>query len=331
MVTGLVLGKFHPLHAGHIGLIRFAMERCDRLFVLVCASDRETIPGDTRLRWVLESVADLPGVQPVLLNYTEDELPNTSLSSRDVSKVWADKISVLLPEIGVIFSSERYGDYLAEMLQCQHLYYDRDRIKYPISATQLRSDLFKNWRFLAEAARPYFVKKICLYGTESTGKSTLTARLAAHFHTSFVPEMAREIIQVTDSCTEEQLFQIATLQAEAINEKVKKANGLLFVDTDINITRSYSRYLFGKELVVPDWIEQANRFDLYLYLDKDAPFVQDGTRLDKGRRDELDIFHRRQLSDRGIHFEQINGNWEERFEKSILIVKRYLSQVWKSE
>lgn len=326
MTTGLVLGKFNPLHKGHIGLIEFAKGKCDELIVLVCASDQETLPGPVRLQWVAESIKDIAGIRPVLINYSETDLPNSSVSSRVVSQVWAKKISEIIPRIDIIFSSEKYGEYLAEFLACRHESYDPQRIKFPVSATDLRTNLFESWRFLADSARPYFVRKICISGTESTGKSTLTQRLASHFQTSFVPEMAREIIETTDECTEMHLVQIATLHAQTINEKIKTANKILFVDTDLNITRSYSRYLFKKDLIVPGWIEQANQFDLYLYLDNDAPYIQDGTRLDKLRRDELDFYHQKQLSDKGINFILIDGNWDQRYRKAVSVVEDYLSK-----
>ena len=38
------------------------------------------------------------------------------------------------------------------------------------------------------------VKKVAIIGPESTGKSTLSQRLAAHYHTLWVPEYAREYL-----------------------------------------------------------------------------------------------------------------------------------------
>ena len=135
--------------------------------------------------------------------------------------------------------------------------------------------------------------------------------------------MAREVIEETDECTEQHLIEIAELQAKTIKQKYVTANKLLFVDTDINITRSYSKYLFGKDLIVQNWVEEANLFDLYLFLDNDAPHIQDGTRLDKVRRDELNNFHLNELNDRKIKFELITGNWEERFQKSISLIDKF--------
>lgn len=38
------------------------------------------------------------------------------------------------------------------------------------------------------------MKKVVVIGPESTGKSTLSALLAAHFHTVWTPEYAREYL-----------------------------------------------------------------------------------------------------------------------------------------
>ena len=324
MEIGLVLGKFNPLHLGHKALIEFAQEKCDELIVLICASEKETINGSTRLNWVKDCFKSNSKIRPILLNYLEAELPNTSVSSKEVSAIWASKLKTLFPQIDIIFSSEIYGNYLAEILKCRHICFDIDRKAFNISATEINSNVFKHWNFLATSVRPFYVKKICVYGTESTGKSTITEKLANYFQTTFVPEMAREIIEETEECRENHLIQIAELQAKTINEKVKTANKLLFVDTDLNITSSYSQFLFTKKLVVDSWVEEANNFDLYLYLDNDAPFIQDGTRLDKTRRDELNLSHKKQLIDKGINYHLVTGNWDERFAKSVEIVKTLL-------
>ncbi|MDX1938820.1 MAG: AAA family ATPase [Flavihumibacter sp.] len=324
MEIGLVLGKFNPLHLGHIALIEFAQEKCNELIVLICASDKETTNGSTRLNWVKNCFKGNPKIRPILLNYLEAEFPNTSVSSKEVSTIWASKLKTLFPQIDIIFSSEIYGNYLAEILKCRHICFDIERKSFNISASEINSNIYKYWNFLPTPVRPYYVKKICLYGTESTGKSTITEKLANYFQTTFVPEMAREIIEATEECTENHLIQIAELQAKTINEKIKTANKLLFIDTDLNITSSYSQFLFNKKLVVDNWVDEANNFDLYLYLDNDAPFIQDGTRLDKERRDELNISHKKQLIGKGIKYQLVTGNWDERFEKSVEIVKRLL-------
>jgi HTH-type transcriptional repressor of NAD biosynthesis genes len=320
MTRGLVLGKFYPLHNGHIELIKFALNHCDELIVWLCASNKETIPGKIRLQWIKETFQQLEKIKPVLFLYNEKELPNTSESSLEVSTLWAEQIAKELPPVDIIFSSEKYGDYLSEFLHCKHMSYDLQQEKNHISATAIRLNPMKCWNDIAPAAQNYFVQKVCISGTESTGKSTLAELLAKHYNTTFVPEMARFVMEHTDECTEEHLQQIARLQTQTIQEKLYTANKLLFVDTDINTTRSYSKYLFNKKLLVSEMINEINQFELYLFLENDAPHVQDGTRLDKKRRDDLNNFHKKELLLQGIKYESISGSWNERFEKAVKLI-----------
>lgn len=152
-----------------------------------------------------------------------------------------------------------------------------------------------NRDYLPDHVKGYFVKKICIVGSESTGKSTLTRLLAEKFTTVYVEEMARYIVSKTNEVIFEDLQAIANLHAQAITEKTMIANKLLFVDTDVNITQSYANYLFHKELKVDDRVQEANKFDLYLFLEPDCTFVQDGTRLEQDEREKLSESHKQQL------------------------------------
>ncbi len=322
MKKGLVIGKFLPLHKGHIALIEFALQHCDYLTVLVCYFEKEIIPGEIRLEWLNESFARNERVTNIAFPYNDDELPNTSVSSKETALLWARAISGKIPLIDIVFSSETYGDFLAEYFNCEHLLFDQARKMFPIAASQIMKDPFLYWDFLANATRPFFVKKIAVAGTESTGKTTITEKLAKIFDAGFLHETAREIIEETEACIFEDLEVIASLQAKSILKRLKTANKLLFVDTELNITKSYSNFFFQKELVVDDWVEAANKFDLYLYLEKDCPFIQDGTRLNETERNKLDDSHRDQFEKAGIHVISINGTWEERLNKSVDIIKR---------
>lgn len=325
MKRGLVLGKFMPLHKGHMALIDFALDGCDELIVLVSASYDEPIPGSKRLEWIEQTYKYNNKIKPLLLIYDEAVLPNTSTSSEWVSKLWANYLKEYLPPIDVIFASEAYAAFIGRFLDCAHVIFDESRKIVPVSATEIRKAPFIYWDFIPEEIRSYYTLKICLYGTESTGKTTLAQRLAGHFNTVAVPEMAREILQHTHECTREHLLQIAELHARTINKKIKEANKLLFVDTDINITRSYSKFLFNEELVVPEWIVEANKFDLHLYLDTDAPYIQDGTRLNEAEKNALNESHQQELRGRGINYFLIKGaDWDDRFKNAVKVVNQFI-------
>ena len=323
MKKGLVLGKFMPLHTGHLSLFDFASHHCDVLYVLLCHSNREEISGSVREEWIKTSVAKIPNAIFISYLYDEDKLPNSSTSSKEISLQWSYVIKEILPEIDIVFTSEQYGDYIAEFMRIKHMAFDIDRKVMPISASSILKNPLLNWNFIADVAKPYFLKKVVLLGTESTGKSTLTKLLATYFKTNYVPEMAREILEKTEDCQPKHLIKIAELHAKEILARTKNAVRLLFIDTDINITKSYSKYLFNEKLNTAAWVEEANKADLYIFLEPDSEFVQDGTRLPVLERNKLNLFHKDQLKEMGIPYFSINGNWDERFEKAIILIKEY--------
>ena len=323
MKEGLVIGKFLPLHKGHIALIEFALENCEHINVILCHSDSESIPGSVRLNWLKKSFVGNGRISIIDFGYDEKELPNTSVSSKETSRVWSKALSKKVQVVDVIFSSEPYGDCVAEYFGCKHMLFDIFRKSFTISGSQIMGSPVEYCKYIADAAKPYFVKKIALVGTESTGKSTLTEKLAKEYKTAFVPEMAREIIEKTDECRYEHLQEIAILQATTVLTQSSQANRILFVDTELNITKSYALCLFKKELITAHWIENANKFDLYLYLENDCPFVQDGTRLSVEERDKLDKSHKEQFIKAGIPIISITGNWDERFQSACAIINSF--------
>ncbi|SDL00438.1 HTH-type transcriptional regulator, transcriptional repressor of NAD biosynthesis genes [Catalinimonas alkaloidigena] len=324
MKHGFVFGKFLPLHRGHLALMDFARVRCARLTVVVCASDREPTAGELRRDWVAASMAAHPTVDVKLFSYAEAELPNTSVSSWEVSRRWAAAFQVLLPEVDGVFTSEPYGDYLAEWMGIVHVPFDPPRNQVPVSASLIRTAPMQYWEFLAPAARPFFVRKVAVVGTESTGKSTLTAQLAHHFQTVFVPEAGRDLVPQTRECRWSDLDAIAVAQAQRIQQALPAARRVLFSDTELLTTKSYARFLFGCTLRVAGWVKESNKFDMYLYLSPDVPFVQDGTRLSASDRLRLDASHRAQLAEEGVDYRVIQGAWPDRFQQAVGWVEKSL-------
>ncbi len=320
MRKGFVFGKFLPFHLGHEAMIRFALTQCDELTVLVCASDRENIPVEKRVAWITETFPQENRVQVCPFVYREDELPNSSVSSREISRVWATAFKALLPDQELLVTSEPYGDYVAESMGIKHLAYDIPRMRFPVSATAVRNQLLANWRFLPNSVKPYFAQKVVILGTESTGKTRLTEKLSAHFGCSQVTEAGRDLIPDSNHFSIADLMRVAEEHARRIEEAVRGAHPLVIIDTDIHITLSYGRFVFGAALPVAPAVYESNRADLYLYLHPDVAFVQDGSRLTEPERNALDLCHREVLAAHGIPFTEISGSWHEREEKAIALI-----------
>jgi HTH-type transcriptional repressor of NAD biosynthesis genes len=154
---------------------------------------------------------------------------------------------------------------------------------------------------------------ICLYGPESTGKSTLARHLAAHYHTDYVPEVARELV-TSNSFTADDIVRIGRAQTQRVLEKIKTANRFLFCDTDLITTQIYCRHYLGRVPALLFELEREVVYDHYFLFDTDVPWVADGMRdlaSDEQRRAMLATF-RHELECRGIAYTLVRGNYAER-------------------
>ncbi|WP_139923610.1 AAA family ATPase [Hymenobacter sp. DG01] len=324
MTNALVFGKFLPFHQGHVALIDFARRHCDYLTVLVCASNHETLPGALRAQWIEDTYAHCPEVSVQLLDYREEELPNTSVSSEVVAHVWADTFREVVPGVSLVVTSEPYGALVAARMGIRHLDFDRARAQVPVSATAIRQGVRAQWSYLPAAVQSYYRRTVAILGTESTGKTTLTEQLAAHFGASFVAEAGRDLISDSTSFSRTDLLLVADEHARRIAAARAAAGPLLLLDTDIHITQSYAQLTQGSYLPVPAETYSLNHADLYLYLLPDVPFVQDGTRLPAAERLHLDAIHRQTLADFGIEHKEIGGDWPARFQQAVALIEEML-------
>lgn len=325
--SGLIIGKFMPPHLGHMALIGFARQQCEKLTVLVGARPDEPIPGILRDHWLKDTYK---GDSGIIIDYTEDDLPDAPVSSREVSQVWAEYLAGRYPEADVIFSSEKYGEFVAEYMGIEHVPFDPDRSGNPVSASMIRNSPALHWEWIIPAARPYFLKTVCLYGPESTGKTVMAEMLARRYDTAWVPEVARDIIGA-GSFSPEHVPLIGPAHAKEIMAKRQSAGKVLFVDSDVLTTEIYTEVYFGFTPRYPDWVYEANSYDLYLLFFIDTPWYDDPQRDLGNRRGEMYKRFLRKLEDRGSPYILIRGNWEERFQKAAAAVDDLLRIKHKNE
>ncbi|MDJ1479025.1 ATP-binding protein [Cytophagaceae bacterium YF14B1] len=156
--------------------------------------------------------------------------------------------------------------------------------------------------------------KITLFGSESTGKTTLAEQLASHFHTLWTPEYAR-IYQEKHNrlLTYHDVTPIAKGQIKLEQYYLSQTQELLICDTDILETKVYSEAYYDK---CPEWIVQTIPgcyADLYLFMDIDLPWIPDGIRDRPNDREEMHARFQKELESRRLPFVLLSGNMEDRF------------------
>jgi NadR type nicotinamide-nucleotide adenylyltransferase len=160
--------------------------------------------------------------------------------------------------------------------------------------------------------------KIAITGPESTGKSMLAERLAAHYKTLWVPEFARGFIEnLNRPYTEEDILTIARGQITHEQELAAQASGYLFCDTELIVTKIWSEFKYGR---CHPWILdqiKSNRYYMYLLCDIDLPWIEDPQREHPHKRKELFGLYFRELTRRKFPFRVISGIGISRLENAI--------------
>lgn len=318
---GFLLGKFLPPHEGHMHLIRTAMSMTEQLWILVCTIKAEPIPGALRYRWIKE---EFPGAHVV---HIAEEVPQSPEESEDFWPIWLNIFQRYgPPNPDTVFTSELYGEEIARRMGIIHVLVDLERKTVPVSGTLIRNNPFQYWEYIPPNVRPYFLKKIVLIGPESTGKTVLSEKLAEYFQTTYVSEYAREFwpslagrkLQYEDIST------IAKGQLQAEELLMRNATKILICDTDLIATEIWSEIYFDH---CPDWIKELNRqlkYDLYLLMNIDIPWVDDGTREFPDLRESHFKRIKEELDRRGLKYVIISGTYEERFERAVEELNRLM-------
>jgi NadR type nicotinamide-nucleotide adenylyltransferase len=162
------------------------------------------------------------------------------------------------------------------------------------------------------------LRRVCVTGPESTGKTTLAQRLAELANTEWVPEASRTYAErkggELDASDVEPIAREHIRVASAAAERARAAGShLLVLDTDLLSTVVYSRHYYR---MVPSWVERterARRADLYLLCDIDVPWIADGIRDRPANRHDMFALFRDALVRRKAPFVLVHGSWDERW------------------
>jgi NadR type nicotinamide-nucleotide adenylyltransferase len=155
--------------------------------------------------------------------------------------------------------------------------------------------------------------RIAIFGTESTGKTTLAHQLAERFAAPWAAEYVREFwyarggdIRASD------LTPIAQGQIDNEEAAAARAEQLVICDTELLTNTLWADLLFPGQC--PAWVRKAaqrrcHNYALYLLCDTDIAFVDDGQRCfpEAIEREYCRRIWRATLVDRDLPFVDIRG------------------------
>ena len=282
---GMYGGSFNPLHLGHVNDIIRAANVCKKLYVVLSVSnDPKEIDHRERLMWLKSITSDMENIEVFEIFDTNDSKKNYDWNNG------ANQIKNYIgKKIDVVFSGNDYKDRnIWETIypESKIIYFERSEV--PISSTEIRNNPYKYYEYLPNIVKKHYIKKVCILGTESCGKTTLVRNLAKYFNTSHVEEAGRYICDEAggiDNMQKYHYFDILFKHKNDEKEALEHANKVLFIDTDSLITLYYYQLGFKDNDKVDcsfkniaQGISLLNNYDLYLFLEPDVEWVQDGTR-----------------------------------------------------
>lgn len=310
---GLYLGKFAPFHLGHEFMINEALKTVEKMTVLIYEAPGLTeVPLTRRADWIRTFNPEIEVIEcpdgPTDVTY---EITGMQRHEEYVIKKLGER------KITHFFSSEPYGEHMSVALGARDVRIDQERKILPISATEIREDIYKHRKFLN--SRVYFdhLIKVVLLGAPSTGKSTLAEKLAEHFKTTHMPEYGREYWEINNiqkRLTPEQLLEIAETHRMREFDLAHEANRYFFIDTNALTTEIFAHYYHGDSL--PRLRELSNetkeRYDLVILCGDDIPYDDTVDRSGEANRSDFQKTTIEELDKRGIEYHEVTGSIHDR-------------------
>ncbi|BBM36732.1 multifunctional transcriptional regulator/nicotinamide-nucleotide adenylyltransferase/ribosylnicotinamide kinase NadR [Pseudoleptotrichia goodfellowii] len=341
--NGIIFGKFYPLHTGHVDFIQRASGLSENLYVIVCTDKKRDIelfeksqmkkmPTEKdRIRFAEQTFKYQDNIK--ILHLSEDNIPPYPNGWKE----WTKRVKELLSEnhlkIDTIFTNETQDveNYKKNFVDSDNSYevFDRElkvetidtlRNNFHISATEVRKNPYHNWQYIPKYVREFFVLKVAIIGSENSGKTNLTNKLANYYNTSCVREYRKKYIEEvlagkSDNMQYEDYSRIAYEHNREITDSGANADKLTFIDTEYTSLQVFSIINTGEEHpVIKDFIKNS-KFNIIIYIEKD-------------RNKEYDKILKKLLEKYNIKYFTIKNeecNFTEIYNKSIEIIDDFIS------
>ena len=160
--------------------------------------------------------------------------------------------------------------------------------------------------------------RISITGPESSGKTSLTKALAAHYKCPHTVEFSREYLTPRNgSYDQADLTAILKGQLELEKKAGKKESPFLFCDSDPLVIWIWSKVKFGEVDPIIDLSWKEHLYDLYILVYPDAPWEYDPLRENEYDRDVLYSMYKEKLKMENRPYIIVRGSEKNRLEQAI--------------
>lgn len=305
---GVVFGTFAPMHTGHVDLITRAKRENDAVLVIVSGTNTERDRGtnvglhlNRRFRYAREV---FNGDELVLIDKLDEE------SMPEYPNGWEPWLDELHNRIkkNTDYNFTDVTFYIGEDEYQKPLldYFDKEfddtktahttlveRSSIPISASEIRENPLKYWRYITQPFRRHFTKKVLIIGSASGGKTTLVKDLGRVYNAPISLEYAREY-QERYNVRDDELDvgdynRLLTDQYAQTSDIIDDGShsGIIFADTNSTVTKAYIDYYLKDEITDEEFdaltklyqtTVAREKWDLIFLVAPKTEYVDDGFR-----------------------------------------------------
>lgn len=300
MKVGFYGGKFNIVHLGHVRAMLEAYSQVDKLYIMVMFDEEyekaryeklgiPIIEPYIRQRWWTQITKDLDNVEVhTVYNKNTNDFKDWERASIEVKEIISEGLTHVFSTVPA------YEDYFKKLYPNTEIV-TMEQVT-PCSATQIfEKGVLNSWEYIPNEVRPYFNKKVVFLGSESSGKSTMTKKVAKYFNTNYVEEQGSVLWQFyggkLGKVFSEKDYLDLTYQQKAIEfKKLQESNKFLAIDTETIVTETWLKWYEETENKLLSEISKSEDYDLFIIISPTREFVQDGMRNFKENSQRYDIF-----------------------------------------
>ena len=159
MFIGLLIGRFQPLHLGHIEAIKFALRQLSTLIIVVGSAQisyelRNPFTAGERITMIRNTLIHIDEID--IRNILIIPVPDITIHA-----LWTHNVDLLVPSYDIIFTNDPFTISLFQQRKkkiIQPLLFERQKF----SGTRIRYNMFKkeNWKDLVHFETAKVIEEI---------------------------------------------------------------------------------------------------------------------------------------------------------------------------
>lgn len=309
-----------PPTKGHLHLVQFASHLASTVEVIVCTQPDEPFATE-RINAIRKAVQPIDNVNVHHIHRTLEQNPNAD----GFWEMWRRiLVGYNCGKGDYVVASEPYGKTVADLMGARFMPYDIDRgIEYT-RGTDIRYDAWSNFSSILPEFQPTIQQRLTVFGAESTGKTTLTKRIAIETGSAWYPEWARPYLENVENVIDRRSMTEIWWGQRALQKSACYLPDQPWIIQDTDLFSTVGYWGFWEPETMPNAMvfdAKVMRSDLYLITKSNIPFEQDPLRYGGDAREASDQYWINLCKEHELNYHVLESdNRDERLSEALKVM-----------